>query len=151
MSDVVDAAEPSRRFDGFLNAPATSLGAGDNTFFSFGPFPEGFPIACLRVDFASLVAVDQSVLRVRAAWSESKITGVVSVTPFNALRQLIQDDASATIIGQQFIAAIDGSSNSFDISLFTVSPSYARFLVVMLTATSEDATGNLNVVPGSFF
>ena len=138
------------KFDGFLNAPATSLGAGDNTFFSFGPFPEGFPIAVVNVSFSSVVGANQSALRVRAAWSESSIRGVVSVAPFNALRQLIRDDDSATKIGQQFTAALDGSDLEFAISLFTRAPGYGRYLVMMLTAVSEDATGNVNIIPGSF-
>ncbi len=146
--DVSDL--PVSRFDGFVNAPATNLGAGDNNFFSFGPFPLGFPIELLNVSFASVVAANQTGLRVRAAWSESKISGVVSVTAFNALRQLIQDDSSATIIGQQFTAAIDGSTLEFPISLFTSAPNYGRFLVVLLTAVSENAVGNINLVPGRY-
>ena len=139
------------RFKGALNAFMNSLGDGNESLTSFGPFPEGYPIAELRIFFQSTVASNVASLTVRCVWSEKYIQNMdLGQAPaFASVNTLIHRGPGETSDVLQLTAPTTGNLEA-RVPVYQLVPADTRYVLFAVNGVDENSNVQLGIIPGPF-
>ena len=139
------------RFKGALNAFMNSIGDGNESLISFGPFPEGYPIAQIRILLASTVAANVATITVRAVWSEKRLQNLDlgGAPTFASMNTLIFQGPGESSDRLSMVAPTTGSID-VSIPVFQLVPAETRYVLFAINGVNENSNVQVGLIPGPF-
>jgi len=139
------------KFKGHLNYSFNAIDDGDEVRFSFGPFPEGYPIAEILIQYNARVAGNDSSCQIRGAWSEKynsakNLGGMVAV---NTLESIFGQGPGESSPAFTLIPPTTGSAER-RFSIYQPIPKSFRYITFALVGVNAQMDLQFSLIPGPF-